>query len=236
MSKKGRGILLIVLGLVLVMAGAGLHILHEQQDALAGRNSAQLLEALSFELQLNDSFGGSQAAAEPTEPAETSEPEKVAPNKPPIVTADPVPPEETVEAEDPMETDAMPVRTLAGYDLIGIIRVPSVKIELPVLHDWSYSLLNIAPCRYSGSLEQGNLILLGHSYKSQLEPIEKAKPGDSVELVDMNGRSHRFTIDSVDIIPGTAVDQLASEHPLIIFTCTRDSAHRIVVRCHRVEN
>ena len=128
----------------------------------------------------------------------------------------------------------MPIRTLAGYDLIGILRVPSQGLELPILNDWSYSLLNIAPCRYSGSLEQNNLILLGHNFRSHLASLAHVKPGDTVEFVDIHGTVHRFLVDIVATIRGTDVEALESDHPLILFTCTQDSAHRIVVRCTSV--
>ena len=136
------------------------------------------------------------------------------------------------EGEDP-SGDAMPSRTLAGYDLIGMIRIPSVGMELPVLDRWSDDLLNVAPCRYSGSLKNGNLILLGHNYKSHFRPLWQVNVGDSVEFTDISGTTCRYVVAEVDIISGTEYSRLASEYPLTLFTCTGDSRHRVVVRCEQ---
>ena len=46
----------------------------------------------------------------------------------------------------------MPVETIDGVDYVGVLRIPSLALELPVISQWSYPLLKIAPCRYSGSM------------------------------------------------------------------------------------
>ena len=196
MNKQYRGLLLVALGLLLILAAVCLHILHERQDILAGQNAGILLEELANDIKYH-----------------------------PPVTAAPDPEEENVSE------DSVPSRTLAGYDLMGIIRVPSVGVELPVLNRWSYDLLNVAPCRYSGSLETGDLIILGHSYKSHFRPLRQVQAGDSVEFTDANGVTFRYVAAAVDVIPETACDQLPSEYPLTLFTCTSDSRHRVIVRC-----
>ena len=133
---------------------------------------------------------------------------------------------EVEEGETPMAS-----RTLSGYDLVGVLRIPSANLELPVLSAWSYPLLNVAPCRYSGSLETGDLIILGHSYKSHFRPLWQMQSGDSVEFTDVNGVTHHFVAAAVDVLREKEIDALASEYPLTLFTCTYDSRHRVVVRC-----
>lgn len=203
MNKRYRGFVLVALGLVMVLAGVGLHFLHERQDELAGQNAGALLEELIHEIRFSY-------------PAAADDPAAGTPDFP----------------SDP-EPGAVPMasRTLSGYDLVGILRVPSVGVELPVLGQWSYSLLNVAPCRYSGSVETGDLIILGHNYKSHLQPLERVAVGDSVEFTDVNGVTHRYVAAAVDVIRGSDSDKLASDCPLTVFTCTYDGQHRIVVRC-----
>ena len=38
-----------------------------------------------------------------------------------------------------------------GYDCIGVLSIPVLELELPVLTNWSYAKLKIAPCHYFGS-------------------------------------------------------------------------------------
>ncbi len=211
MNKRNRGLVLVAVGLVLVLAGVGLYALQQKQDALAGQSADALLQELDYEIK----FGYPDAAG------------SLSPDLP-----DRGPEEEPPAAEE----EPMPSKSLSGYDLVGILRVPSVGIELPVLSSWSYALLNVAPCRYSGSVEHGNLIILGHNYKSHLQPLERVSVGDLVEFTDVNGVTHVYTVDAVDTIHGSDGDLLPSEHPLNIFTCTRDGQRRIVVRCSEPEN
>ena len=123
--------------------------------------------------------------------------------------------------------------TLEGQSIP--IYYPNAGIELPVLSDWDYALLDVAPCRYSGSIPNGNMILMGHNYKSHFAPLRRTAAGDSVEFVDVNGRGYRYTVDKVDILHKNDGELLPSEHPLILFTCTTGGQDRIVVRCLPVE-
>lgn len=227
MSKNRRGILLLTLGVVMVAASVGLHYLQQRQDQLAGESSAILLE------ELNREISPGAPSYRPTE-ADTTEEFEVVPAAPVSVEAPSVSAPVVEESGEPTVAEEVPYRTLSGYDVMGVLKVPSVYVELPILSNWSDSLLNVAPCRYSGSLETGNLILMGHNYKSHLQPLGNVRVGDSVEFTDANGVVHRFRVAMVEEILGSTPEKLASEHPLILFTCTFSRHSRIVVRCEAV--
>lgn len=122
--------------------------------------------------------------------------------------------------------------SLQGYDLVGIIRVPGVGVELPVLDSWSYDLLKLSPCRYSGSIEGQDLILMGHNYKTHFAPLRQVSTGDRVEFLDVGGTVHAYVVSNTEVLKPTQLDELtASEHALTIFTCTPGGQSRFVVRC-----
>ena len=126
----------------------------------------------------------------------------------------------------------MPQTSLQGYDLVGIIRVPAVDVELPVLNSWSYDLLKLSPCRYSGSIDGQDLILMGHNYKKHFAPLRQLSPGDRVEFLDTIGTIHAYVVAETEVLKPTQPDELtASEHALTIFTCTPGGQSRFVVRC-----
>lgn len=87
----------------------------------------------------------------------------------PAAPAEPLPDE---EPEDKPQSLAV-----MGYDVLGTLRIPSVDIDLSVLNEWSYDLLTVAPCRYSGSIETGDLVILGHSYRTHLRPLRQVVGG-----------------------------------------------------------
>ena len=77
---------------------------------------------------------------------------------------------DAIEAEPaaPELTQEMPVVEIDGCDYIGVLSFPSLSLELPVMAEWDYARLKIAPCRYAGSYFTGDLVIAAHNY---------AKPG-----------------------------------------------------------
>ncbi|MBO5339469.1 MAG: sortase [Oscillospiraceae bacterium] len=130
----------------------------------------------------------------------------------------------------------MPLTSLQGYDLMGVIRVPGVGVELPVLNSWNYDLLKLSPCRYSGSIEGQDLILMGHNYKKHFAPLRQVSPGDRVEFLDASGSSHAYVVAGTEVLKPTRLDELTvSESALTIFTCTPGGYGRFVVRCDPIQ-
>ena len=41
----------------------------------------------------------------------------------------------------------MPTVTIDGYDYIGYVEAPVLGLKLPVMAEWDYDRLKIAPCR-----------------------------------------------------------------------------------------
>lgn len=210
MNKTLRGGLLIVMGLILIAAASLIWILQDRQDQLAGQSAAILLNELEQEIE--------HPVFIPPEPSTSPQiPEEAAPT-----------PEQT--------PTPMPETTYSGYSMVGRLSIPSIGVQLPILSSWSDDLLKVAPCRYSGTAEGGDLILLGHNYKAHFKNLARLVPGNEVEFTSVDGTIYRYTVDAVDTIRGTDVDKLASDHELNIFTCTLDRVHRTVVRCHLVDN
>lgn len=150
----------------------------------------------------------------------------------------PVAPEmEKVEGATPAETLSldMPEKEYLGYTMIGTLRVPAVGIELPILRDWSYQLLNVAPCRYTGSVTTGNMIVMGHNYRSHFKPLHKVAVGDEVTFEDANGRVYHYQVEQITYLHKTQGEELPSSYPLTLFTCTEGGQNRIIVRCNAVE-
>lgn len=140
-----------------------------------------------------------------------------------------------LSAPDTQTQTDMPEKEYLGYAMIGCLRIGSVGLELPVLSQWSYELLDVAPCRYSGSIAGGDLILLGHNYQSHFAPQMEVCEGDSVEFEDVNGVCCRYTVAAVEILRGWEGEKLPSGYPLSIFTCTPGGQSRLVLRCEAAE-
>lgn len=130
----------------------------------------------------------------------------------------------------------MPQILLEGHALIGILEAEEAGIRLPIIENWSYENLQYSPCRYSGTLEEGNLILLGHNYYRHLGNLGQLEAGDAVTFIDISGKSHAFQVAAAEVLKPTQVEELKSNpYPLAIFTCTDGGESRYVVYCEKSE-
>ena len=225
MGKKVRGWLCIIMGVVMLAAAGSIYLIQEQQDKLAGKNSEILLEKMREEIL----YGYGTNVRPVSTPTPTAEPEATPESGLHPEETEEVPPVESAEPE-------LPVMELYGYELMGILTAPSVEVELPILGDWNYELLQIAPCRYSGSVAGEDLILLGHNFKSHFDSLKNIAVNDPVEFLGADGELHKYTVAEIELLHKTDVDKLErDEYALTFFTCTRGGEHRLVIRCVPVE-
>lgn len=141
-------------------------------------------------------------------------------------------PAEPYVPQDPAMTEV----EIDGYAYIGYISIPVLDIELPVMSQWDYTRLKIAPCRYTGSTRTNDLVLCAHNYIRHFGPIRRLTPGDQVYFTDMDGVVWSYEVAVVEVLEPTAIEDMTSgEYDLTLFTCTYGGATRVTVRCVRVE-
>ena len=125
----------------------------------------------------------------------------------------------------------MPVQTINGRDYIGVLTIPSLELELPVLSQWDYPALKVAPCRYSGSLYQDNLIICAHNYASHFGKLKNLRVGDTAIFTDMAENVVRFQLAAQETIQPEDLEAMeAGDWDLTLFTCTVGGQSRVTVR------
>lgn len=130
----------------------------------------------------------------------------------------------------------MPVQTINGRDYIGVLSIPSLELELPVISQWDYPALKVAPCRYSGSLYQDNLIICAHNYASHFGRLKTLQPGDTLLFTDMD--DHVVTFQMVEretLEPDDEEAMTTGQWDLTLFTCTPGGQTRVTVRFQRAD-
>lgn len=121
---------------------------------------------------------------------------------------------------------------------LGIISIPKLNLELPVLNELSKDNLKISPCKYYGTLNNNDLIIAGHNYKSHFGNIQNLNSGDNILFIDVNGIIHTYQVIQSEIIQGTDIESMLSDSStwdLTIFTCTLSGNSRITVRAISVD-
>ena len=129
----------------------------------------------------------------------------------------------------------MPQETIDGQEYIGILHIPSLSLELPVISQWNDSRLRIAPCRYSGSAYTENLVIAGHNYDSHFGRLKNLSAGDEIRFTDMADNPFLYEVAEMEILQPTATEEMQSgDWDLTLFTCTLGGRTRIAVRCVRI--
>lgn len=151
---------------------------------------------------------------------------------------------EEAEATEPGEAEIpaylldpgreMPVVEADGERYIGVLEVPSLGLELPVMETWSYPNLRVAPCRYSGSAYQDDMIVAAHNYKTHFGQLKELRPGDEVRFTDTEGNVFRYAVAELETLGKYDVEEMTSgDWDLTLFTCTYGGQSRVTVRCLR---
>ena len=124
-----------------------------------------------------------------------------------------------------------------GNKYIGIVRIPQINVELPVMKDWSYKKMDTAPCVYDGSLENNDLIIMAHNYKGFFIDLDELSSGSIIEFVKCDGELIKFEVNNVETIGGWNTEALKEHNDwdLTLFTCTYSGYSRVVVRADLVE-
>ncbi len=212
-GPKNRGILPITLGSLLILAAAclaGYNLYDSHRAQTSANNAVSILE---------------EFIPEPPQQASLADPEaEVHPNE--------------IEIPDYQLNPnmSMPKQEADGVDYIATLEIPALSLDLPIISDWSYPNLKLAPCRYSGTAYLDNLVIAAHNYKSHFGNLKSLTPGDMIVLTDMDGNEFRYEVSAIETLQPTAIDDMTSgDYALTLFTCTLSGSERVTIRCDRAE-
>ena len=123
------------------------------------------------------------------------------------------------------------------YDSIGVLTIPVLALELPVLTDWSYEKLKQAPCcYYYGSCYEPDFVIAAHNYPAHFGNLSKLQAGDVVLFTDVSGTVHCYEVILLETLSASATEEMISSgFDLSLYTCTPGGSNRVTVRCNRVD-
>ena len=200
--RKGIGICCILLGLACLLASAGFVIYNKLEAESGAESSRTLLQDVQEKME---------------EPVQTEA------GLPEQSVAEPFP------ESEPREMATVPV---GDYDSIGILSIPVLKLELPVLTDWSYKKLKKAPCHYHGSCYEPDFVIAAHNYPSHFGRLSELQQGDLILFTDATGEVHCYEVVLLETLSPTATEEMiTSGFDLSLYTCTPGGSNRVTVRC-----
>ena len=215
--RKALGASCLLLGAVLLIAALLLYRNNQAEADEADQAAQSVMDAL-IQVIPSETVPDSNSDAQQSDDEEKFEPT-----------------EDDEGTEPEISLDYMPDVIVGGYNYIGYLSFPEVEINLPVMSQWDYAKLRIAPCRQFGSLDGDNLVIAAHNYERHFGYLHKAEVGDTVYFTDIEGHSVEYSIEKIRILKPTQVaDVEESGYDLVLYTCTFDSSSRVVAFCNRV--
>ena len=215
MTKKA-GIAIVAVGAALILSALVLLLHNRYADARAGREAETLLAGV--EAAISSQVAAEQEKTRPRgqETRPTGEENGTEPT--------------ATEALDP----EMPVAMLEGYGYVGYVEIPALGLKLPVMSDWDYTRLEIAPCRQFGSSRTDDLVIAAHNFESHFGRMKEMSLGNTVTFTDMAGIVNTYRAEMIETLSPKDVDAVQnSGYDLVLYTCTRDGQARVAVFCNR---
>lgn len=207
---KKAGIIFTTLGAVLMLSALLLLLYNEYEEGRAGREAGRLLDDIQSTIE---------------ERADTS----VQTTESEIEITESYLPSETLPSE-------LPTRSINGFEYIGYISIPDLKLKLPVMSEWDYERLKVAPCRHFGSSRTDDLVIAAHNYKTHFGSLSGLEIGAEICFTDMNGIENHYTLEKLETLAPDAVDAVCNSGcDLVLYTCTAGGAARVAAFCNRVE-
>lgn len=132
---------------------------------------------------------------------------------------------------------------IQGNKVVGIIKIPKIELEYPILEITSVETLRLSITKFWGNQinEIGNVTLAGHNNLSgtMFGKIKKLEIGDIIELTDIQNVTlkyeifNKYVIDPNDISCILPIEENTREVTLI--TCTNGNKNRFIVKAREIK-
>lgn len=124
------------------------------------------------------------------------------------------------------------------YEIVGIVNIPSINVNYPILSKTDDDLLKVSVCKFWGSNPNqiGNLCIAGHNYRNKrfFSKVPTLKVGDIIEITDLNDNKQKYSVYdkyTVDPTDTSCTSQVTNGKKIVtLITCTDDSKQRVIVQ------
>lgn len=147
------------------------------------------------------------------------------------------------ELENDNETIKEINQQIQGHKVVGIIRIPKINLEYPILETTSKETLNLSITKFWGNQinEIGNVSLAGHNNLNgtMFGKTKKLEVGDIIELTDIQNVTLKYRIFKTYVTDPNEISCILPEQEgvreITLITCTNGNKNRLIVKA-REEN
>ena len=132
--------------------------------------------------------------------------------------------------------------TIEGYNIEGIIEIPSIGIKYPIINETNDKAMKISVTKFWGGNinEEGNYTIAGHNNLdgTMFGKVKKLKKGDIIKLTDLYGKTLEYKIFDTYIIDPNDVSctQIVEEgtKEVTLITCTNGRKNRLITKAREI--
>ena len=209
MKRKILGTAFVVLGAVLILIALSAVIINLWQEEMSGLNADHAMEQLWEQM--------------------TVDPVPATPDTPALLP-------ENGSTSDAPEFRPMPEIQVDGISYVGYLSIPALNLELPVISESTEQNLEIAPCRFFGTVFQKDFVIGGHRYRRHFRKLSTLGYGERLSFTDVEGNVYIYEVAECAVLEPDQAEYLCSgDWDLSLFTCTPGGMTRVVLRCLRVK-
>ena len=135
-----------------------------------------------------------------------------------------------------------------GYKMIGIVKIPKINIEYPILEigdidpENAKQPMKLSIIKFWGEKvnDYGNLSIAGHNNKdgTMFGKTKKLQKGDIVELTDLTGQTIQYSIYDIFVTDPNDVSILLPKEEVIrevtLITCTNGNKQRLILKAKEI--
>lgn len=212
MKRKILGTAFVVLGAVLILIALSAVIINLWREEMSGLNADHAMEQLWEQM--------------------TVDPVPATPDTPDTPALLP----ENGSTSDAPEFRPMPEIQVDGISYVGYLSIPALNLELPVISESTEQNLEIAPCRFFGTVYQKDFVIGGHRYRRHFRKLSTLGYGERLSFTDVEGNVYIYEVVECEVLEPNQAEYLCSgDWDLSLFTCTPGGMTRVVLRCLRVK-
>lgn len=141
-------------------------------------------------------------------------------------------PEKSEGSMESFTNMSMPLLQIDGLNFSGLLEVPAFGVTLPIYDAWEASRTWSFPCRFSGSVYDGSLVVGGSDQAGQFDFCSKLDLGAYIRVTDMTGAQYEYEVTRIVRSKHAGSEKLDGDEPgLTLFVRDRYSMQYIIVRC-----
>ena len=132
---------------------------------------------------------------------------------------------------------------LGGYKVIGIIKIPKIDLEYPILEKTNVESLNISVTKFWGNdiNEIGNVTIAGHNTLAgaMFGKLKKLEEGDIIELTDKQNITLKYKVFETNVIDPNDISIILpieeGTREVTLITCENGQTNRRIVKAREIK-